>query len=107
MSKTKIITKEIVGNTYTQKVIFRVLIGSLVFLSIFYVYMIGSITFNVVARKSLENTAVILGSNISQLELNYLNNMNEINKSRALSLGYIETHSNIFATRSITHVAIR
>ncbi|MFA6355290.1 MAG: hypothetical protein WCW65_02605 [Candidatus Paceibacterota bacterium] len=107
MSKTKAIANDIVVNTRTQKVLFNIIVGSLLSFFIVYMYIIGSITFNIVARKSLENTAKNLGDNISQLELTYLNNMNEINKSRATSLGFVDTKTNIFATRSITHVAIR
>lgn len=107
MSKTKAITNDIVGNVNTQKIIFRILLGSLLSLFIVYIYIIGSITFNVIARKSLENTSRMLGSNISQLELTYLSNMNDVNKARATSLGFVDTNSNIFATRTITHVAIR
>ena len=107
MSKTKMIANEIVENRDTRRVIFRILLGSLLSLSIVYVYMIGSITFNVVARKSLEKTSIALGSNISQLELTYLNNMNSISKDRATTLGFVDTKSNIFAKRSITSVAMR
>ena len=107
MSKTKAITNDIVKNTQIQRTLFRILVGSLVVLSIVYIYIIGSITFNVVARKSLETTARNLGSSISQLELTYLSDMNNVNKTRATSLGFVDTNSNIFATRSINHVAIR
>jgi hypothetical protein len=107
MKKTKEITTEIVQDTYIQRILFRFLVGSLMSLSVFYIYMIGSITFNVIARKSLENTQSKIGSNISQLELTYLSNMNDINKSRASSLGFVDSKSNIFATRNIIHVAIR
>lgn len=107
MSKTKAITNDIATNTNTQMFIFKILIGSLISLSIIYIYLIGSITFNIIARKSLENTYKILGSNISQLELTYLSNIGEINKAHAYSLGYVDTKSNIFATRDINHVAIR
>ena len=86
---------------------FRVLVSSLITLSIVYIYIIGSITFNVVARKSLETTARNLGSNISELELTYLSNMNDVNKTKATSLGFVDANSNIFAIRSINHVAIR
>ena len=107
MSKTKAITNDIVSNTNTQRIIFRILLGSIIALSIVYVYMIGSITFNVVARKSLESTARVLGSDISEKELTYLNNINQVNKEYAATLGFVDTKSNIFATRSITHVAMR
>ena len=107
MSKAKAITNEIASNTNTQRILFRILAGALFSFFIIYIYIIGSITFNVIARKSLENTARSLGSNISQLELTYLNNINDINKTRAISLGFVDINSNIFATRSITNVAIR
>ena len=107
MSKTKAIANDIAVNTSTQRVLFRFLASSFVLLSVVYIYMIGSITFNVVARKSLENEARTLGSNISNLELTYLSNMNDINKTKAESLGFVDAKSNIFATRSISYVAIR
>lgn len=107
MSKTKAITKDIVENTYTQRFLFRIILGSLLSFFIVYIYLIGSITFNVVAYKSLNNTARNLGSNISQLELTYLNSMSEVNKTLATSLGFEDTKQNIFATRYINHVAIR
>ncbi len=107
MSKTKAIANDIAANTNTQKIIFKFLVASFVVLSIAYVYMIGSITFNIVARKSLENTAKILTNNISQLELTYLDNMDNINKNHAESLGFQDAKSSIFAIRTINHVAIR
>ncbi len=107
MSKTKAIVNDISRNVYTRRMVFRVLLGSLFSLFLVYTYVIGSITFNVIARKSLENNAKILGNNISQLELTYLSNMNDVNKLRATSLGFVDASSSIFATRSINHVAIR
>lgn len=107
MSKTKAIANDIAVNTNTQRIIFKFLAASFIALSIVYIYMIGSITFNIVARKSLENTEKILGSNISQLELTYLSSMNDINKTRAEGLGFQDAKSSIFATRAINHVAIR
>ena len=107
MSKTKAIANEIVENSNTQRVILRILLGSLLSLSIVYIYMIGSITFNVVARKSLDRTAQILNSNISDLELTYLSNMNNINRTLATNNGFVDTKSNIFAKRSITSVSMR
>jgi len=107
MSKTKAIANDIRWNIKTQKVIFSVILGSLLTLFVVYVCIIGSITFNVIARKSLEKTVLALGNNISQLELTYLSSMNDVNKTRAMALGFTDTKTNIFASRSITHVAIR
>lgn len=107
MSKVKEITANIAENSYIQRVILRVLVGSLIILSIIYAYLIGSITFNVLARKTLEGTVRTLSSNISNLELTYLGNANKINKDFALSKGFVEINNNIFATRDSARVAIR
>ncbi len=108
MSKAKAITTNLIENTNIQRIIFRVLISGIIILSIVYVYLIGSITFNILARKSLENTVHILGNNVSNLELTYFNNTNKIDKNYALALGFVDIHTNIFATRTYsTSVAIR
>lgn len=107
MSKVKTITIDIMENNYTRKTLFKILLSTLIVLSVMYVYFVGSITFNVLARKSLENTVRSLSSNISNLELTYLENLNKINKDYATSKGFIDAKNNIFATRTISHVAIR
>lgn len=107
MNKAKTMTIEIVQNRDIQRVLLRVFISILIVLSISYVYLIGSITFNVLARKSLESEVRTLGSHVSELELTYLNNTNKIDKNFASSLGFVEAKNNIFTTRSIPSVAIR
>ena len=107
MTKAKAITNDISQNTNTQKMLFRILITGTVLLFTVYIYLIGSITFNVIARKSLENTVASLSSKVNQLELSYLNSVNGINKEYALSNGFVDMHQNIFASRDINHVAIR
>jgi len=107
MSKVKTITANIIENNYSRSLLFKILVVGLITLSIMYVYFIGSITFNVLARKSLENTVRTLSTNISQLELTYLNNLNEIDKNYAIAKGFVDAHNNIFATRSVNYVAIR
>ncbi len=107
MTKVKTITIDIMGNNHLRKVIFKSLLAGLVILGIMYVYFIGSITFNVLARKSLLNTVRTLSTNISQLELTYLNNLNEIDKDYASTKGFVDAKNNIFATRFISQVAIR
>lgn len=107
MSKAKAITTNIVENTHTQRTIFRVLISSLIVLSLAYVYLIGAITFNVLARKSLDTTVRSLGSHVSELELSYLNQTNGIDKNYALSQGFVDVQQNIFATREAARVAMR
>lgn len=107
MSNTKAITNEIAQNIDTQKVLLRILLVGSVMLFAVYIYLIGSITFNVIARKSLENTAATLTNRVNQLDLSYLDSINKIDKEYAMSQGFVDVHQNIFASRSINHVAIR
>lgn len=107
MTTAKAITNDIAQNINTQKILFRILIMGVIVLFTAYLYLIGSITFNVIARKTLENTLVSLSSQVDQLDLAYLNNVNKIDKEYALSLGFVDAHQNIFVSRNINHVAIR
>ena len=107
MTKVKTITTDIIENNYARKAVLKWLIVGFIILGIFYAYFIGSITFNILARKSLENTILGLNSNISQLELTYLSKLNEINKDYAKEKGFVDVKSNIFATRSFNQVALR
>lgn len=107
MTRAQAITKDISENINTQKVLFRVLLGSVVFLAVIYIYLIGSITFNIVARKSLENTIATMTSQVNKLDLTYLNKVNEIDKDYALTNGFVEVRQNLFVSRDVNHVAIR
>lgn len=108
MSKAKAITSHVIENTNTQRILFKVLVALIITLSVVYIYLIGSITFNVLARKTLENQSRTIGSRVSALELTYLNTANKIDKSYAGALGFVDAHDNIFATRTATsRVAVR
>jgi len=105
MSKTK--TIEMVNDRHAQKIMLRVLISTLIVLSVTYVYLIGSITFNVLARKSLEATSKDLTNKVGSLELTYLASTNKIDRTYATELGFVDAKNSIFATRANTEVAIR
>lgn len=107
MTKVKSMTNSITHNLDNRIKILRFLILSLIILGVVYIYMIGSITFNVVARKSLENTIAILNSDVNKLELGYFDTVNKIDKEYAKTKGFVDVPQNIFATRVINHVAIR
>ncbi len=108
MTKAKEITSELTQNIKIQKSLFRFLLIGIMLLFVVYIYLIGSITFNIVARKSLENTVVTLSDKVNKLDLEYLDNINKIDKDYALSLGFVETKNSIFVLRNnINHVAIR
>ena len=108
MQKAKEITNEIAINIKVQKRLFKILIIGTGALFVAYIYLIGSITFNVVARKSLESNLSSLTTKVNNLDLAYLDKVNKIDKDYALSLGFVETRQSIFASRdSINHFAVR
>ncbi len=104
---TKKYTQNIIEDGNARKQIFRVLMGSLVALSLCYVYFIGSITFNVLARKSLETNLHDVGSHVSQLDLEYLSIANSVDAPLGSSLGFVDSKDTLFATRTSSNVAIR
>jgi len=108
MTKAKAITIEITQNTNTQKVLLRALLIGTASLFVIYIYLVGSITFNVIARKSLENNLATLNSRVNKLDLAYLDGVNKIDKDFALSKGFVDVRQNIFASRDgINSVAMR
>jgi hypothetical protein len=107
-AKTKAITKDIAQNMNTQKILLKILLIGTASLFFVYIYLVGSITFNVIARKSLENTVSTLSSNVNKLDLVYLDSVNKIDKEFAFKNGFVETKENIFASRNdINRFAIR
>ncbi|MFA7192329.1 MAG: hypothetical protein WC089_03470 [Candidatus Paceibacterota bacterium] len=108
MNKAKTITNTLSHDMNVQRTVFKTLVTSIVMLSICYIYFIGSITFNVLARKSLESNMREVGSRVSNLELSYLSISNSIDKNFASSLGFVDAASPIFATRIVaSRVAVR
>lgn len=108
MNQIKTIAYNFTDNQDTKHTVFFVLTSSLIVLSMVYVYLIGSITFNVLARKTLEKQFYAIGSNVSFLELTYLDDVNKIDKNYAMSLGYKDTKAVLFAHRgSGSNVALR
>jgi hypothetical protein len=107
MKKEKSISNEISQSVSIQKKIFKIMLFGSVLLFMTYIYLVGSITFNIIARRSLNNTITVLTGQLNTLESTYLNSVNKIDKKYAYSLGYVDVGQNYFVTRSINHVAIR
>lgn len=100
-------TQNIANDGSLRRRIFRVLLSSIVVLSICYIYLIGSITFNVIARRSLETNANEINSRVGQLELQAIAIGNSIDVSFGKEHGYTEAKGTIFANKDTTTVALR
>lgn len=105
--KMKSIIEERYEDIQNRKIIFRILLGAIIFLSLLYMYFIGSITFNILARKSLEITLQDLGNNLSHTEIEYMALSNKINSDFGKQNGFMEAHGVIFAEKDINRVALR
>lgn len=90
-----------------RRSVFKVLLGVLVFLFFLYMYLIGSITFNVLARKSLEVNISELGNDVSDIELEYIALSNSINAQFGKEIGFIDAKNTIFVSRNEDRVALR
>lgn len=104
---TREFTKNIANDGALRRRIFRILLGSIVGLSICYIYLIGSITFNVLARRSLETNINEINSRVGQLELQSIALANSIDVSFGKEHGFTEAQGTIFANKDTTAVAIR
>lgn len=98
MNKTKKIAQNLIADYEARKRIFKGLVGGLVLLSVCYVYLIGSITFDVLARKTLEAQAHELNSKVGQLELTSLALSNEIKIEKGLSMGFVNNSGVLFVS---------
>ncbi|MEI6660198.1 MAG: hypothetical protein WCK91_02125 [bacterium] len=107
MSNVKAITTNIVENSSMQKTLFRSMVIVLALMSFTYLYFISSITFNVLARKSLDTTVRNLENSISTSEITYMEKLNKIDKNYALANGFVEVNQSLFAVRDAARVAIR
>jgi len=107
MKNIQSIKENIVENADIRRTLFYSLICVFILLSAVYLYLISSITFNVLARKSLDVTVRTLENNINNLEILYLSDLNKIDKNYALKNGFVDVRENLFAIRNSTHVAIR
>jgi hypothetical protein len=107
MSNVKNITHNIIEDTSIQRTLFRSLMVTLGLLSLTYLYLISSITFNVLARKTLDTTIRTLETSINASEIAYMGELNKIDKSYALSKGFVDVNQPIFAIRAADRVALR
>ncbi|MCC6323688.1 hypothetical protein IT400_02755 [Candidatus Nomurabacteria bacterium] len=100
-------TQNIANDGALRRRIFRILLGSILTLSFCYIYLIGTITFNVLARKSLENNINEINSRVGQLELQSITLANSVNIAYGKEMGYVESKGTLFANKESTAVALR
>ncbi len=95
MNNVKAITHNIIEDSSVQRTLFRSLMITLGVLSLTYLYLISSITFNVLARKTLDTTIRTLETSINASEIAYMNDLNKIDKNYALSKGFVDVQSGV------------
>ncbi|MEI6280456.1 MAG: hypothetical protein WCP17_00435 [bacterium] len=86
------------NNIEVQKIILRTMLLIIATLAIFYVLILGNMVFNITQRKVLEKEALVLSSEVGNLELSYLSISNKVDLTLSSSMGFKETRAS-FATR--------
>lgn len=74
-------------------------------LACLYAYFLGSITFDIVARKNIEQDIKNLRSELGALELEYLALDKDVTMERAYKLGFRESADTYFAARASSMAA--
>lgn len=88
----------IINNNDIQKRIFHSMIYTIIFLAVCYVLLLGSMVWNIVARKNIELQATTLGTQVSSLELQYLDLSGKVDLNMAYAMGFKEINKS-FAKR--------
>jgi len=81
-----------------SKRIFNIMLTSFGALALCYILLLGNMILNIVERKSLENRARALGSEVGDLELTYLSLSGKVDLNLAQSMGFKGIEAK-FATR--------
>lgn len=95
---TRNIYKTIVSLRFREIIFFAFLI-LIVLLVALYVYFIKSAIFASAERQNAEKEISQITSEISELELKYINDSKEITRDRALEMGFRDSGSVIFVKR--------
>ena len=70
--------------------ILHFLIFSIGALGLLYVFLLGSMVFNIISRKSYENEAKVLVTQVGEMELEYFSMSEKVDLSLSHSLGFKE-----------------
>jgi len=98
--KTKATTKKINIISLNKKIFWSLGVFLLFFL-IFYVYLINQTILNIVARENIESDIVVLNSEISEMEFEYISQKNAVTLGYAYSLGFEDADNIKFASRRL------
>lgn len=84
---------------YSGKKVFWYLISFVVIFSGFYVYFVNGAIINVLERQKTEQEIISINSQISDMELSYLDLNNQINIDYAFSLGFVKVEKEKYVYR--------
>lgn len=77
------------------------LLAAIAFFAVFYAYSVNLAVRNVVAREQAENKISSLQTAVSELELKYIGNENQMTLEKARSLGLTEPSQKIYISKDI------
>ncbi|MBU4480444.1 hypothetical protein KKG48_03325 [Patescibacteria group bacterium] len=95
------ITKTINNISYFERKLFWVFLAFLVSFAILYGYFVNQTILNIVERKGMEDKIVVLESEISEFEFDYITLKNNTNLDYAYSVGFKNVSDIKFASRRL------
>lgn len=98
---TQLLKNTVQHPTFT-KTFFKGLMVSFGLCSLVYMYFLGTIIFNIINRKTIDQEARVLTSDIGTLELRYLSRTQELDLAYAQARGFVEPRELHFAQKVTT-----
>jgi len=83
-----------------ERIVLRVLIAVVIACAVAYVYFIAASTFNIIARKQAEVSAIAVHSKLAQVNAEYYQLSGQVTPARALAIGLTIVAEKDYVTRT-------
>jgi hypothetical protein len=83
-----------------ERVVLRVLIAAIILFALAYVYLIAASTFNIIARKQAEVSAISTQSSLAMINSEYYQLSGEVTPQHALAIGLTPVSQKDYVTRT-------
>jgi len=83
----------------TRPLYFYALLVIIFMLGIFYAYFVNQAVVNIVERQGIEGLLLSKNSSISELELEYISQRNNLSLARAYEMGFVEVNTPRYVSR--------
>jgi len=93
-------------NMEASSLVLNAMLTTLLLLGLSYTLILGNMVFNIVARRALEKEALSLSNEVNQLELSYLNSIENIDVNLSSKMGFVETRPSFVTRKSFGSLSL-